>query len=95
MPSLDDPIDNQENLPLVQQGDTGLPLSPFIERNPKSFAEHVASLLESKEQMKFEELLPEGSTRKTAGIAFHHILSECIIVLFSVWSLFIMFIQLY
>ena len=77
MPDLDDSIDYQ----WTPQGLTRLPSSPFIERSPKTFAKRVKSTLESKKQIKFKDLLPEGSTRKTAGIAFHHILSECTLCL--------------
>ena len=73
MPSLDDSSDYLDKSSLLQHNQLS---SPFIERNPKAFADHVMFLLESRQQLEFKELLPKGSTRKTAGIAFHHILSE-------------------
>ena len=74
MPSLDDSSDYQP----TNEGGKIQPTSPFIERNPGTYKYHVMTVLKDKKQIKFKELLPEGSTRKTAGIAFHHILSECI-----------------
>ena len=76
MPSLDDSIDYLGRSSSSQHNQMS---SPFIERNPLAFADHVMSLLESRQQLEFKELLPKGSTRKTAGIAFHHILSEFIL----------------
>lgn len=76
MPSLDDSIDYLGRLSSPQHNQLS---SPFIERNPSTFADRVMSLLERRKQLEFKELLPKGSTRKTAGIAFHHILSEYIL----------------
>ena len=67
MPSLDDSMDYQ----------TRLKSSPFIEHNHNVFSEYLTSILEARKQVEFKELLPTGSTRKTAGIAFRNILSEC------------------
>ena len=73
MPCLDDSVDYLGRYSSSQHNQLS---SPIIERNPTTFANHVMSLLESRQQLEFKELLPQGSTRKTAGIAFHHILSE-------------------
>lgn len=75
MPSLDDSIDYLGRSSSSQHSQLS---SPIIERNPTAFADHVMSLLENREQLEFRDLLPKGSTRKTAGIAFHHILSEIV-----------------
>ena len=66
MPSLDDSMDYQTR----QQS------SPFIEHDHNVFAKSLLSTLEAKEQVEFKELLPNGSTRKTAGIALHNVLGE-------------------
>ena len=76
MPSLDDSIDYLGRSSSLQNNQLS---SPFIERNPTTFADRVMSLLESRQQLEFKELLPKGSTRKTAGIAFHHVLSKFIL----------------
>lgn len=77
MPSLDDSIEYLERLSSPQRNQLS---SPSIERNPKAFADRLMSLLETRQQLQFRELLPKGSTRKTAGIAFHHMLSESILL---------------
>ena len=71
MPSLDD-----SDCQIMKQGESRQPTSPFIERKSEVFADHVMSVLGQKKEIRFNELLPGGSTRKTAGVAFHHILSE-------------------
>lgn len=71
MPSLDD-----SDCQTMKQGVSRQPTSPFIEHNPEMFADHLMSLLEHKKEIRFKELLPGGSTRKTAGVVFHHILGE-------------------
>lgn len=71
MPSLDD-----SDCQVMKHGESRQPTSPLIERNPEVFADHVKSLLAHRKEIRFNELLPKGSTRKTAGVAFHHILSE-------------------
>ncbi len=76
MPSLDDSTDYLGRSSSSQHNQLA---SPVVERNPSAFADRVMSLLENREQLEFKELLPKGSTRKTAGIAFHHILSEIIL----------------
>ena len=76
MPSLDDSTDYIGRSSLSQHNQLS---SPIIERNPMAFTDHIMSLLENREQLEFKDLLPKGSTRKTAGIAFHHILSEIVL----------------
>ncbi len=50
--------------------------SPFIESKASAYSGHVASVMGGQSQMEFLELLPEGATRKTASIAFAHVLSK-------------------
>lgn len=76
LPSLDDSTDYLGGCSSSQHNQLS---SPIIERNPMAFADHIMSLLENREQLEFKDLLPKGSTRKTAGIAFHHILSEIVL----------------
>ena len=71
MPSLDD-----SDFQIIKQGESRQPTSPFIERDSEVFADHVMSLVGHRKEIRFNELLPRGSTRKTAGVAFHHILSK-------------------
>lgn len=66
MPSLDDSIECK----------LGLQTSSFMEHSPSRFGKHLMALLERREEILFKQLLPEGCTRKTAGRAFHNILSE-------------------
>ena len=65
MPSLDD-----SDCQMMKQGDSRQPTSPFIERNPEIFADHVKSLLGRRKEIQFNKLLPRESSQKTAGVAF-------------------------
>ena len=50
--------------------------SPFIESKASAYSGHVAAVMGGRSQMEFLELLPPGATKKTASVAFSHVLSK-------------------
>ena len=53
--------------------------SPFVESVALDYSSQVASLMGGRTEIDFQELLPPGSTRKTAARAFSHVLSMCVV----------------
>lgn len=50
--------------------------SPFIESQAMAYSSHMASVMGGRVEMEFQELLPAGSTKKTASQALSHVLGK-------------------
>ena len=55
--------------------------SPFIQSKPEAYTAYVAEVMGGRSEVDFRELLPAGATKKTASVAFSHILGEWMILL--------------
>ena len=67
LPDLDDSYGSIcESFTSQQIAQTTTPTSPSIESEPHAYRRHVASVMESRAQLSFTELLPTGSSRKNS-----------------------------
>ena len=81
LPDLNDSdeiIAGSFSLPHSPHGETTSSSSPSIESKPSAYCSHIVTVMDGRSEMEFQELLPPRSTRKTASVAFSHVLSESI-----------------